>query len=42
LIPLGVSVFDLIMPWKTEVKTPPKTDLNKLATIVNCSAKKPV
>jgi len=39
LVPKGVSVFDLIMPWKTQVENQESKDLvNKgLAKVVNCS-----
>lgn len=39
LVPANVSVFDLIMPWKQEIKPQITKDLvhDKLAKIVKCS-----
>lgn len=40
-VPLGVSVFDLIMPWKLDVKEQDTTNLCKdgLSKVVPCSSK---
>ena len=40
-VPLGVSVFDLIMPWKSEVKGQDTSNLckNGLSKVVTCSSK---
>ena len=40
LVPNGVSVFDLIMPWKSEIKT--QIDKTGLSKVINCSTKAPV
>lgn len=43
-MPAGLSMFDLIMPWKNEVKQETETDLEKrgLAKVIAFSDKKPI
>jgi len=44
LVPLGVSVFDLIMPWKNEIVTDMRADIEKLglAKVVTCKDKQQI
>jgi len=44
LVPKGVSVFDLIMPWKTEVQHDNTPDLvsDGLAKVIACPTKQPI
>jgi len=43
-VPAGISIYDLIMPWKASVVNEPPQGLveSKLAKVVNCSSKNPI
>lgn len=44
LVPPGTSLFDLIMPWKTEIEKQETSNLvkNGYSKVVNCSGKNKV